>query len=49
VDAALEGSRKKFIQALIIDGAVDSIDTATKLADELLVAQAQYLPQFKTA
>ena len=47
VDAALEGSREKFIQALIIDGAVDSIETAVKLADELLEAQAEYLPQFK--
>lgn len=46
VDAALEGSRDKFIQALIIDGAIDSLDTATKLADELLAAQADYLPQF---
>lgn len=46
VEAALEGSREKFIQALIIDGAVDSIDTATRLADELLRAQAEYLPQF---
>ncbi|MBW2049355.1 MAG: hypothetical protein JRJ09_12635 [Deltaproteobacteria bacterium] len=46
VEAALEGSREKFIQALIIDGAVDSIDTATRLADELLQAQAEYLPQF---
>jgi len=47
VEAALEGSRKKFIQALVLDGAVDSIETAAKLADELLAAHAQYLPQFK--
>lgn len=46
VEAALEGSRKKFIQALVLDGSVDSIETATKLADELLAAQAEYLPQF---
>lgn len=46
VDAALEGSREKFVQALIIDGAVDSIDTAIKMADELLTTQAGYLPQF---
>ena len=46
VDAALEGSRDRFIQALLLDGAVDSIDQATKLADDLLAAQAQYLPQF---
>ena len=47
VEAALEGSRDKFIQALVLDGAVDSIDTAAKLADELLAAQAEYLPQFE--
>jgi alpha-galactosidase len=47
VEAALEGSRDKFIQALLLDGAVDSVDVACRLADELLAAQAQYLPQFK--
>jgi len=47
VEAALEGSRDKFIQALILDGAVDSVKTAIQLADELLAAQAEYLPQFK--
>ena len=47
VEAALEGSRDKFVQALILDGAVDSVDTAIKLADELLQAQAKYLPQFQ--
>jgi len=46
VEAALEGSRAKFVQALVLDGAVDSIETAAKLADELLSAQAEYLPQF---
>jgi len=49
VEAALEGSRKKFVQALVLDGAVDSIETAAKLADELLAVQAQYLPQFSPA
>ncbi len=47
VDAALEGSRRKFVQALVIDGAVSSIDMAEQLADELLEAQKDYLPQFK--
>lgn len=47
VEAALEGSREKFVQALILDGSVDSVDTAARLADELLAAQAQYLPQFQ--
>jgi alpha-galactosidase/6-phospho-beta-glucosidase family protein len=44
VEAALEGSRAKFIQALILDGAVSSPAMAEALADELLEAQAQYLP-----
>jgi len=47
VDAALEGSREKFVQALVLDGCVSSIDVAEKLADELLEAQAEYLPQFQ--
>jgi alpha-galactosidase len=46
VEAALEGSRDKFVQALVIDGAVDSLETATALADELLAAHAEYLPRF---
>ena len=46
VEAALEGSRDKFVQALLIDGAVKSIETAYRLADELLAAQKEYLPQF---
>lgn len=45
-EAALEGSRLKFIQALVLDGAVDSLEVATKLADDLLEVHAQYLPQF---
>jgi len=43
VEAALERSRDKFIQALILDGAVQSPDTAVALADDLLQAQAAYL------
>ncbi|HHN46973.1 MAG TPA: hypothetical protein ENN09_05980 [Planctomycetes bacterium] len=47
VEAALEGSRDKFVQALILDGSVTSVEIAEKLADDLLAAQAEYLPQFK--
>jgi len=46
VEAALEGSREKFVQALVLDGCVKDLDTAEKLADELLAAQAEHLPQF---
>lgn len=44
VEAALEGSRDKFIQALVLDGAVGSLEMASTLADELLAAHAVYLP-----
>jgi alpha-galactosidase len=44
VEAALEGSREKFIQALVLDGAVGSLETAASLADDLLAAHAAYLP-----
>ena len=44
VEAALEGSRDKFIQALVLDGAVRSLDEAVILADELLRAHGGDLP-----
>lgn len=44
VEAALEGSREKFIQALVLDGYVTSLGQAAALADDLLAAQAEYLP-----
>jgi alpha-galactosidase/6-phospho-beta-glucosidase family protein len=47
VEAALESSREKFIQALVLDGAVSSLEQATALADDLLNTQVQYLPGFK--
>ncbi|MHC4873571.1 MAG: family 4 glycosyl hydrolase [Planctomycetota bacterium] len=47
VEAALEGSRDKFIEALILDASVNSVSDAEKMAAELLKAQAEYLPQFK--
>lgn len=43
VEAALEGSRDKFIQALVLDGAVASLEQAGRLADELLQAQKAHL------
>ncbi|MFB3879623.1 MAG: hypothetical protein ACE149_00090 [Armatimonadota bacterium] len=49
VEAALEGSRAKFVQGLILDGAVTNVEMAEKLADDLLAAQAEYLPQFAAA
>ena len=46
VEAALEGSREKFIQSLILDGYVTSLGQATAMADELLSAQSSYLPWY---
>ncbi len=46
VEAALEGSREKVVQALVLDGSVDSPDTAVALTDELLAAHKVHLPQF---
>jgi alpha-galactosidase/6-phospho-beta-glucosidase family protein len=46
VDAAIEGSREKFLQALLLDGATSSLEAAEPLADDLLRAQAEYLPRF---
>jgi alpha-galactosidase len=47
VESALEGSRDKFVQAIVLDGYVDSFDMAARLADELLAGQAAHLPHFR--
>jgi len=46
VEAALSGDRGLFVEALLADGAVTDRDTASKLADELLTAHREHLPQF---
>jgi alpha-galactosidase/6-phospho-beta-glucosidase family protein len=46
VEAALEGSRDKFIQALVLDGSVNSFDQASRLADDLIEAQSEFLPWY---
>jgi alpha-galactosidase len=46
VDAALTGSRKLFVEALLADGAVNDPALAGRLADDLIKAHKQYLPQF---
>jgi alpha-galactosidase len=46
VEAALTGDRALFVEALLADGGVSDPATASLLADELLTAQKQYLPQF---
>lgn len=46
IEAALTGSRKLFVEALLADGAITDPFAAGKMADELLAAHKQYLPQF---
>ncbi len=46
VEAAVTGNRKLFAQALILDGGVTDYAQAVKLADALIEAQKQHLPQF---
>ena len=46
VDAALTGDRKLALQALINDPLARDFRTAPQLLDELLLAQAEFLPQF---
>ncbi|MCC6582023.1 MAG: hypothetical protein IT440_16450 [Phycisphaeraceae bacterium] len=47
VEAALESSRRKFIQALLLDGAVTSVTQAAHLADALLAAHQPHLPHVR--
>ena len=44
VEAAMERSRKKFIEAIILDGCVSSVAEAYKLGDELIAAHKENLP-----
>lgn len=46
VEAALTGSYKLFVEAILVDGAVTDRAKACKLADALLKAHKQNLPQF---
>ena len=49
VEAALEGSRAKFIQALVLDGSLQEPAAAEKLGDRLLAAHATHLPWYGRA
>ena len=46
VEAALTGSRALFVEALLADGCVSDPTVAGRLADDLLAAHRQHLPQF---
>jgi alpha-galactosidase len=46
VDAAVEGSREKALQCLLLDPIITDIETAKQVLDAYLVEYKQYLPQF---
>ena len=46
VDSAVEGSREKALQCLLLDPVITDIDTAKKILDDYLTSYKQYLPQF---
>jgi alpha-galactosidase len=46
VEAAVKGDRKLALEGLMIDPLVPDPATAAKMLDEVLIAQAEYLPQF---
>lgn len=46
VEAALTGSRKLLVEALLLDGSVSDPGVAGRLVDELLAEHALHLPQF---
>lgn len=46
VEAAVTGDRKTAMQALLVDPTVPSPTAAERILDEMIVAEAEYLPQF---
>jgi len=46
VDAATEGHRRKALQALCMDPAIQLWSVAAPLLDEMVEATKAYLPQF---
>lgn len=47
VEAAVTGDRQTALEGLIIDPLVPDPETAEKILDEMLIVQADYLPEFK--
>lgn len=46
VDSAVEGSREKALQCLLLDPVIRDIGTARKILDDYLVTYKEYLPQY---
>ena len=47
IEAALTGDYGKALEAFVLNPLVENNENTTKVLDELLVAHAKYLPQFK--
>ena len=48
IDAALDGDRDMMVEAILADGALADPDRAAALADDLIAAQLEHLPRFRT-
>ena len=46
VDAAIEGSREKALQCLLLDPIITDVDVAKQILDDYLTAYKKHLPQF---
>jgi len=46
VDAAVEGSREKALQCILLDPVITDIETGKKILDDYLTSYKEYLPQF---
>jgi len=46
VDAAIEGSRQKAMQCLLLDPVVNDFELAKQILDDYLISYKEYLPQF---
>ena len=46
VDSAVEGSREKALQCLLLDPVITDIDIARKILDDYLTSYKEYLPQY---
>jgi alpha-galactosidase len=47
VDSAIEGSREKALQSLLLDPVITDIDTARRILDDYLLSYKEYLPQYQ--
>ncbi len=47
VDSAIEGSREKALQCLLLDPVITDIDTAKKILEDYLESYTEYLPQYQ--